>query len=394
VIIKSILDNDLYKFTMQNAVLEHFPDATVSYKFTNRDPSMKFNEETVDVIKTGIKDMEQLRFTGAEIAFLKERCPYLSPKYLKKIRDFKFNSGDIYIDLSVSGDLLIYIGGNWFNTILWEVPLLAIISECYFQYKDTDWDYNSVVLNALKKATRMTDINGKWSDFGTRRRRSYVAQELVVETFATFRSKAPNFFGTSNVHLAKKFDITAVGTMAHEWIMGTWGACNCDPYEANVIALTNWIATYGNNLGIALTDTFGTDCFFAGFNEVLAKAYDGVRHDSGDPLVFVDKTLNHYEKLGIDPKNKLIVFSDSLNVDKALAIDKYCSGKIGYSFGIGTYFTNDFINLKTQKKSKPLNIVIKLLEINNTMVAKLSDDFTKATGDAKAIDKLLEFVRK
>lgn len=394
--IQSILDNDLYKFTMQNAVMHHFPYADVTYKFTNRDLSMKFDGNAYVAILKNLEKMDDLKITNEELNFLKIRCPYLSNKYFRYLKDFKFNPANVQTRLN-NGNLDLTISGKWIDTILWEVPMLAIISECYFKHIDnawwtSPWSYDRVSAIAYNKARKLSKMIGKWSDFGTRRRRSYDTQEEVVRTFVD--SGVKNFFGTSNVHLAKKFNIAAVGTMAHEWIMGVWGERKGDPKFANVIALHKWNETYGDNLGIALTDTFGTDCFFDGFNVILSKAFGGIRHDSGDPLVFVDKAVKHYKELKIDPMTKLVVFSDSLDTEKALLIDRYCKNKINCSFGIGTHFTNDFTNYKSKVKSKPLNIVIKLDSINGNPVAKLSDDFSKATGDNDTIKNLLSWVKR
>ena len=395
------LDNDLYKFTMQNAILHHFPSSFVRYQFTNRSPEMKFNQDAYADIIHGIVNMCDVRITDEELNFLNKRCPYLSEIYLEKLRKFRFDPSDVACYINRNDELILSISGAWFNTILWEVPLLSIISESYFKNVDNEWNYRDQEQQAREKANILNTMLGMWSDFGTRRRRSYISQDMAITGFVRggeIGNIPSRFFGTSNVHFAKKHNITAVGTMAHEWIMGVCGINKSNPINANRVALELWLETYGIKLGIALTDTYGTDLFFSEFDETLSKIFNGVRHDSGDPLVFVDKVIAHYEKHNIDPKTKIIVFSDSLNVDKAITIDKYCWNKINCSFGIGTNFTNDFKNVNTGKVSKPLNIVIKLYSINNTTVAKLSDDFRKATGEQTAINNTLlmvnEIVRK
>lgn len=378
--IQSILDNDLYKFTMQNAVLDHYPDAHVTYQFTNRNQGFKFDLDFYDMLGEQIDSMANLKLTSWELAFLKERCPYLSNEYLNYLKDYRYNPHEVEFSVNQCGNLELQVMGPWHSTILWEVPLLAIISESYFKTVDTNWSMRGQEELAKSKAEQLSQMKSKFTDFGTRRRRSFKTQDLVVKTFV--ESGVPNFFGTSNVHLAHKYNTRAIGTMAHEWIMGISGLNGVK--GANKLAMEKWVETYGTNLGFALTDTFGTDIFFKEFNGRLSNLYDGLRQDSGSPYQFMTKALAHYKRIGIDPRDKTIIFSDSLDVKKALMISRFCSGYIGCSFGIGTHFTNDFAN------SPALNIVIKLSSINGTPVVKLSDDYTKHTGDK---EKLIEVLR-
>jgi nicotinate phosphoribosyltransferase len=376
--IKSLIDNDIYKNYMQAAVLEHYPHINVTYKFTNRNTTMKFNGAAYNAIVNSIKAMGSLVITDDELSFMQHSCRFLSLSYLHYLRNYRFKPEQVSVKF-LDGDLDITISGPWHETILWEVPLMAIISEAYFEHVDTAWRKNGWQEEqgrlANNKALELSKMNDKFTDFGTRRRRSYEVQDIVINSFKN--SIVHNFFGTSNVHFAHKYNLRPVGTMAHEWIMGV-SALEGLRY-ANRFALQKWQEVYGGSLGYALTDTFGTDAFFRDFGPGLARLYDGVRHDSSCPFTFADKVVAHYEKLGIDPTTKLIVFSDSLDVDKALAISKYCAGRIRCSFGIGTSFSNSFEN------SKPLNMVIKLRDVEGIPVVKLSDDFKKATGDADAI---------
>jgi nicotinate phosphoribosyltransferase len=385
--IKSLLDNDLYSLTMQNAILEHYPNTPVTYKFTNRNLNMKFNGASYNAIVDNIKALANLSLTDSEYLFLKE-YKFLGPTYLEYLRNYRFKPEQVTVKF-LDGDLDITVSGPWEETIFFEVPLLAIISEAYFEFVDFNWAtrpyctkggcgrqwqemYDSLTFD---KAQKLATMNDKFTDFGTRRRRSYDVQDLVVKTFK--ESGVSNFFGTSNVHLAHKYGLRAVGTMAHQWFMGV-SALESLRY-ANKFALHKWQETYKGSLGYALTDTFGTDAFFRDFDQSLARVYDGVRHDSGCPFTFADRIIDHYNKLGIDPTTKLIVFSDGLDVDKALAISKHCAGRVRCSFGIGTFFSNDVPN------SKPLNMVIKLYDVNGIPVVKLSDSPGKATGDKDAI---------
>jgi len=384
--IKSLLDSDFYKFTQQNAVLKHYPNAQVTYKFSNRNTSMKFNGVAYNAIIDNIKAMADLSLTKNEGEFL-AGYRFLPVTYIEYLRNYRFKPDQVTVKF-IDGDLDIIIAGPWHETILWEVPLMAIISEAYFEFVDFAWkrdvctttngymDWQEIQNSQTKnKATSLSTMTDKFTDFGTRRRRCYEVQDLMVKQFKD--SNVKNFFGTSNVHLAHKHGLTAVGTMAHEWIMGI-SALESLRY-ANKFALHRWQETYGGSLGYALTDTFGTDAFFRDFGPALARIYDGTRHDSGCPFTFADKVIKHYETIGIDPTTKLIVFSDGLDVEKALAISHHCNNRIRASFGIGTFFSNDFVG------SKPLNMVIKLSTVNGIPVVKLSDTPSKAIGDANAV---------
>lgn len=381
-IIKSILDNDLYKFTMQQAVLEIFPEISVSYRFHNRG-KQKFTPQLLEELKTQIYYMSELSLTEEEFYFLKQKIPYLKPMYLQFLKNYRYNPKEVDAYLDEDNNLVITITGYWYSTILWEVPLLAIISELYYQIIDTHWiatfDDCSNQCNALNKIKRMHEAGCIFSEFGTRRRRSYKIQDQIVGVFSRFQSsiKTPCFLGTSNVYLAMKYDVKPMGTMAHEWAMGISALEGLR--HANFYMLRNWERVYNADLGIALTDTFGTDSFFENFNKRMTKTFDGVRHDSGCPFIFADKAIAHYKKMGVNPLSKFIIFSDALTVDKAIEIKKYCEGKINCSFGIGTHFTNDFVD------SPALNIVIKLWSCDGTPVVKLSDAYGKVMGDRDAV---------
>lgn len=376
-IIKSLIDTDLYKLTMQQAVIDHYSNVNVTYKFTNRNRNMKFNGAAYNCIVDNIKAMSQLSLTTSEYEYLK-KYSFLKVSYLEYLKNYKFKPEQVMVKF-LDGDIDLMISGPWAETILWEVPLMAIISEAYFTHVDTAWRTDNWQLEqgrlANNKALQLCAMQDKFTDFGTRRRRSYEVQDTIVEAFK--HSMSHNFFGTSNVHFAHKYDLRAIGTMAHEWIMGVSALESLR--GANKFALQKWMDTYNGNLGYALTDTFGTDAFFRDFTGFSARLYDGVRHDSGCPFTFADKVVKHYESIGIDPTTKLIVFSDSLDVEKAIAISHHCSNRIRCSFGIGTHFTNDF------RDSKPLNMVIKLNTVNMIPVVKLSDDVKKATGNKDAI---------
>lgn len=373
-ILNSVLDNDLYKFTMQKAVLGYRQGVPVKYVFNDRRADGKFNMEFYNAFSRELENMRTLALTPEETTWFGERCPFLGKDYLAYLHDYRYDPAEINFTIH-DGQLGLEIDGTWERTILWEVPLMSTISELYFLHCDKDWTYNGRNYAAAHREKAALLADSWWADFGTRRRRSYIHQNLIVSESVG----KPGFVGTSNVHLAHKHGVKPIGTMAHEWIMGI-SALEGLRY-ANRHALKIWSKIFHGNLGIALTDTFGTPAFFEDFDLYLAKLFDGVRHDSGDPIEFGEKVIQHYTKLGIDPRTKTIVFSDGLDPATAAKIAEHFKGRIKISFGIGTNFTNDH----AYENSKALNMVIKLFLCNGIPVVKLSDVITKQIGDRDAL---------
>lgn len=386
--IKSILDNDLYKFTMQLAVLELFPKAEAEYRFTNRG-YQRFSTEFVEELERIIReDISRLALTEEEYYWLSEHCPYLKPMYLEYLKNFRFKPEEVKVCLTEERDLDIRIRGSWHSTILWEVILMAAVSELYFITIEKDWKgdpengctYESVLAAYGKKiyeiGKTLEENNCFFSEFGTRRRRSFDLHDIAMKNLIRIKTLT----GTSNVYFAKKYSLRPIGTIGHEWIMGTSALVGLR--HANRFAYENWVEVYKGDLGIALTDTFGSDAFFKDMNLKLSKIYDGVRHDSGDPYDFIDTVIMYYKNMGIDSMKKVIVFSDALNTEAAIKLKKYCEGKINCSFGIGTNLTN---NSDFFRESPPLNMVIKLHSINGIPVVKLSDSSEKETGERDAL---------
>lgn len=371
-IIQSLLDTDLYKLSMQNAVLKHRQNVPVEYVFNNRRPEAKFNDDFANAFQYHLDEMRGLRMNLDQLHWFRSELSWLGEDYIQYLMNYRFDPSEVQWRV-VDQELQLRIRGLWERTILWEVPLMALISELYFRHCDKVWLFDSQEqidkLNA--KGTALNGLN--FTDFGTRRRRSYNTQDLVVNLLREY----PMFTGTSNVHLAHKYSIKPLGTMAHEWIMGISALEGLR--HANRHAMRIWQEVYKGNLGTALTDTFGSDVFFADFDGSLARLFDGVRHDSGCPFEYTDKVIRHYKSLRIDPTTKTIIFSDGLNVETAVAIAKHIGNRIRFSFGIGTNFTNDFGD------SKPLNMVIKLSKCNDVCVVKLSDTPSKSIGDSDAL---------
>lgn len=376
--IKSILDSDLYKFTQQNLILKSFPNVKVRYKFHNRGKT-QFPSGFADQLRTLVKEMETLALTKEEKNFLFHRCGhYLDAVYLDFLEGYRFNSNEVGI-IQKGGDLEIQISGYMFRTILWEVPLMALISELYFNMTGQEIDSETIIIQkAQKKASYLKTIGANFAEFGARRRYSFENQLKVTKELKDYG--AQYFVGTSNVYLAYLLDVNPIGTMAHEFIMLHSALYGFN--SANKMALKNWKKVYKGYLGTALSDTFTSKDFFRSFDKEYAELFTGVRQDSGDPIEFAKKVIEHYIYLGIDPTTKTIVFSDALDVDKVNEILNFCRGKIKSSFGIGTNFSNDV-------GVKPLNIVIKLDEVDVDgviiPVIKLSDSPGKHTGNKEMI---------
>ncbi len=364
---------------MQNAVVSLFPHAKVRYQFINRGKT-KFPDGFAEQLRKEISKMADLKLQNDEKKFLKEKCYFLPPTFVDFLSGYQFDPSEVGVIQSAT-DLQLSIEGYWYRTILWEVPLMALISELYFKLtKQEIKSENQIIEIVQKKAVKYNLLGINVADFGTRRRYSFENHDRVVNSLKNYGSASVN--GTSNVFFAKKYDLIPIGTHAHEWFM--FHAAKFGSKMANKLSLENWVRVYRGELGIALSDTYTTDVFFRSFDTKFAKLFDGVRHDSGDPIEFANKSIAHYKKMRINPLSKTIVFSDGLNPDLVDKITKHCRGKIGMSFGIGTNFTNDV-------GVKPLNIVIKITEAKPEgqmwiPTVKLSDVSGKHTGDKKTIE--------
>ena len=364
---------------MQQAVVKLFPKAKARYRFINRGNHV-FPEGFAAVLQLAVEAMSNLKLTREEKTYLAQTCPYLDPVYLDFLQGYCYDPAEVKITQNGS-NVEVYVEGYWYRTILWEVPLLSLISELFYQLQDLPRASDAeVAANAKIKIERYQQLGVTVADFGTRRRHSYTVQRLVVE--ALKQHGGATYVGTSNVHLAMLEGGKPIGTHAHEWFM--FHAAKYGFKMANTLALEHWVDVFRGDLGIALSDTFTTNEFFEQFDKKFAKLFDGVRHDSGDPIEFAQKTIAHYQRLGINPQNKTIIFSDSLNYERVLRIADFCRGKIGMSFGIGTNLTNDV-------GVKPMNIVMKMVEALPegepwTPVVKLSDERGKYTGQPEYIN--------
>ena len=371
-IVTSLLETDMYKFSMGQAIYHQFSDYKTTWTFKCRNKDVKFTEEMVEEIREQIKAYCGLRFKEDELQYL-EGIKWIKGSYVDFLRLWQPRYEDFVITNDAECGLSIEAFGTWLNTSMYEIPTLAIVNEVYFRMQ---YDYDKLIKEFERKLDEKIEWIGihqgkyhlsSFSEFGLRRRLSAEAQEMAVQKLAAAKYCSSHFVGTSNVYLAKKFGVTPVGTMAHEWIMCVGqGNHKHNPAYSNWYALDTWVKEYGVLNGTALTDAITTDTFLKDFQLTYATLFSGVRHDSGDPFEWGDKMIRHYESLGIDPKTKTLLFSDSLNFEKADKLFRYFSGRAKVAFGIGTYLSND-------TDVPPLNIVMKTTKCNGMDVAKISD---------------------
>ncbi|KAG2118543.1 Quinolinate phosphoribosyl transferase [Suillus cothurnatus] len=395
----SIFDTDLYKasiaFTMQQAIFEYYPTANAVYRFTHRDKQRQFSRACIEKFREALHGFADVQLTQDERVWFQDKCKYFKPAYLDYLQSYRFKPEQISVTFLPSpddtdmGSVKIEARGLWLETVLWEVPLMACLCEMYFRYTDQDWDYTGQEEQAMHKATSLLDARCTFSEFGTRRRRSFVTQDLVVRGIIKARDAhewKEGFFGTSNVYLAMRYNLNVIGTIAHEWFMG-------DYKDAAGTALDLWSNLYGDSLSVTLTDTFSTEVFYREFHNRRANQWKALRQDSGDPKVFAPRAKRMYEERGIDYTKKAIIFSDGLDFKKAKELNEQCQ-LLGFkcSFGIGTWLTNDFKKKSSgyEEQSKALNIVIKLGSIDGKECVKISDEITKNTGVPEVVAKVKE----
>lgn len=368
-IITSLLMTDLYKFNMNQVMFHKHTNLNGTYLFKCRNKNVFFTEEMVEEINAQIDHLCTLRFNDDELDYLGS-IPFIKSDYVEFLRLWHPIRKYVNCYGSSDGTLHIEVNGPLFSVMQFEIYLLEIVNEVYFRMA---YDYDALLESAREKLIQKIEgfstgkYTFKFAEFGCRRRLSgewqdYVLNELLKTGFCV---------GTSNVYLAKKYGCKPIGTYAHEYVQMYQGIPGVTLAYTNKMAMEEWFDEYQGDNGTALTDTLGTDLFLMDFNKLQALCYTGVRHDSGDPIEWGEKIISHYEKLGINPKTKTLLFSDSLNFDKAQEIYNHFCERINVSFGIGTFLTND-------TWAEPLNIVIKLQYVNGHPVAKISDTPGKA----------------
>ena len=383
-IIHDFLDNDLYKFTTMNAIQKKFPDSEVVYRFVNRGNTV-FPPGFAAALREEVDAMADVVLSRDNERFMRAKCYYFDSVFFDLLKGFRFNPAEVTVSQD-GGRLDVEIRGAWYRTVLWEVPLMAMISELYYQMtgqEPHDWERK-----AIEKADAFVDMGAELSEFSTRRRFSFDVQDRVIGILKENMKGLLN--GTSNVYFAMKYNLTPMGTHPHEWFM--YHGAHYGYRSANALALENWVDVYDGYLGIALADTYTSDNFFASFNTKYAKLFDGLRWDSGDPFEFTEKALEHYRLHRVDPRTKTVVYSDALDLEGVRKIKAFVAGRLHDVYGIGTYITNDV-------GVKPLNMVIKLFECRPKgsgeflPTVKLSDVAGKHTGDPDEIDLCLRMLR-
>ncbi len=365
-VIQSLLDTDLYKFTMMQVVLHHFPGAQVEYRFRCRTEGVNLAPH-VQEIREALADLCSLRFRDEELEYLRG-LRFMKSDFVDFLGLFQFNGKYIRVDADArTGELEITIRGPWLHTTLYEIPVLAIVSEVYFRRTRPNPDLTEGRRRLTEKIDLVRRVEPahefKISDFGTRRRFSLSWHEEVLHTL---KREVPEYFaGTSNVWFAMRNALTPLGTMGHEY-MQACQALGPRLRDSQAFAFEVWAKEYRGDLGIAIADTYGLNAFLRDFDMYFCKLFDGARHDSGDPFEWAEKIIEHYQKNRVDPRTKTLIFSDSLSFPLAIEIARRCRGRTRTSFGIGTNLTNDL-------GYEPLNIVIKMTECNGQPVAKVSD---------------------
>ena len=394
-IINHFTDDDLYKLSMCCAVIDNFPRAQVKYQFVDRNDTV-YPTGFADELNRQIILLEQVTITEEEIAFMRRKCYFIPDWFYTYLKGYRFKNEWVKAWQDDKGLLHIEFEGCWADTILLEVKVLAIISELfYIMTGQTDkLNYEEYYEKTYHKAERLLKAGCVFSDFGTRRRASFEAEETVIKAMKdcyNSRKWKGKFVGTSNVYLAMKYDLVPVGTMAHEFICAIGGMYG--PQMANHIAMNRWRNTFRGALGTYLYDSFGWDIFDHNFSEDFANQFKGLRVDSGNNFEQLHKIVKKYQSLGIDPRTKQIIFSNALDTDRAIEIQQYAQKLCQPSFGIGTHFTNDFEGVE------PMNIVIKLVAAKITEswdfyndTCKISEDKGKHTGKPEVIRRFMEAI--
>lgn len=379
-IITSLLDTDLYKFTMMQVVLHQFPGAQVEYRFKCRNPGAVL-APFVEEIREEIRSLCSLHFQESELAYLRS-MRFIKSDFVDFLGLFKLNEKYITVTPLPSGEVNIAIVGPWLHTILFEIPVLAIVNEVYFRNTQSVPDFVDGRKRLDVKIGQLRDeglSDLKIADYGTRRRFSRAWHEEVMRVLAarlgTQQSpgQAPGMpgqlAGTSNVWLAMKLGLTPLGTMAHEYLQACQ-ALGPRLRDSQIYAFESWAREYRGDLGIALSDVYGMTAFLRDFDMFFCKLFDGARHDSGDPFEWGERMLAHYVRNRVDPRTKTLIFSDGLTVPRTIALYQQFRGRCQLAFGIGTNLTNDL-------GYEPLQIVIKMVRCNGQPVAKLSDTPSK-----------------
>ena len=388
-IIRHLLDNDVYTFSVCYLYLTKFPRASGRYSFVDRDDTV-YPPGFAERVRSQLRAMENIVITEAESDFMQRKCYYFPTWFYTFLKGYRFNANEVRVEQDANGRLSIEIEGLLWKTVFWEVPILAIVSELKHRVSGNTAAYNAEheYAKSLEKGLHLVRNGLVYAEFGTRRRFSHAHQDSVVRSLIEASGKSSGFkgkfVGTSNAYFAMQYDLTPIGTMSHQ-VVSFCGAI-FGYKEANFLAMGYWQETFDSDLGTYLYDTYGWNVFQENFSKRYAKLFDGLRVDSGDNFKAVDKIVAKYRQLNIDPGTKSINFSNGLTVNEAVEIHAYCTGKVRDTYGIGTFLTCDITGVK------PMNIVIKLSAARLTekkawqKAVKLSDEKSKSTGDPDEIE--------
>ncbi len=399
-IVNHFTDNDLYTFTCMYYILQKYPRAEVKYQFFDRNHT-KYPKGFDALLREQLQHMQEVMITDEERAFMTRSFPFLPYWFINVfLKGYRFNPQELTISQDDEGHLSIEVEGRWWSTIMWEMPILATISELMHTLNGDALKYNDAheYEKSFKKGRQIWENGLTLGDMGTRRRFSFAHQELVLDALiASYQAvvsetngQCGKFTGTSNVYFAMKKGIPCLGTMSHQCI--SFEEVVSGIFECNYNVMNKWSEVYDGNVGIFLYDCFGDDVFFNNLSKRMAMTFSGLRIDSGVEEEQVDKIVAKYKQLGIDPMTKQAVFSNGLNIDRAVQIHQYCQGKITDSYGVGTFLTCDVTDCK------PMNIVVKLIGGRITEsrewhpCVKLSCDKGKTLGDKTKCEYLLSLL--
>jgi nicotinate phosphoribosyltransferase len=385
-IITSLLDTDLYKFTMMQVVLHQFPGAQVEYKFKCRNPGVPL-APWVEEIRQEIRSLCALSFKETELQYLRS-LRFIKSDFVDFLGLFKLNEKCIQVTALPSGEIDITIQGPWLHTILFEIPVLAIVNEVYFRNTQKVPD---LMEGRRRLDTKIAQLKApgldtlRIADYGTRRRFSRAWHEEVLRVLSARLGTGPKgqFAGTSNVYYALLLGLTPLGTMAHEYLQAAQ-ALGPRLRDSQIFAFESWAKEYRGDLGIALSDVYGFNAFLRDFDLFFCKLFDGARHDSGDPFSWGERMIAHYQLNRVDPKTKTLIYSDGLTIPRTIELFEQFRGRCQLAFGVGTNLTNDL-------GYEPLQIVIKMTRCNGQPVAKLSDSPGKGMCDD---EKYLAYLRQ
>lgn len=393
-IIRHFTDNDLYTFTCQYYILETYPRAEVEYTFYDRN-AYRYPQGFDLLLREQVEMMRNVVISDEEVEFMRGRCVFLPIWYFTFLRGYRFNPDEVSIRQDAEGHLDISVKGKWFSTIMWEMPLLSCISELIHSLRGDFDNYDAALEQerSMQKTVKIIENGLKLGDMGTRRRFSYAHQDMVVrvmEQTARQMDGPGKFIGTSNVWFAMKYGCTPLGTMSHQLISFEENVSGV--FECNFNVMKKFSDVYDGDNGIYLYDCFGDKVFFSNLSKRMAMMYKGLRVDSGDEFEQTDKIIAKYRSLGIDPATKQVVYSNGLDIDKAIEIHRYCAGRVQDSYGIGTFLTCDVTGCE------PMNIVVKLTRGRITELrewhdcVKLSCTKGKTLGNQRKVEYLLDLL--